>query len=901
MDKAEIDEHIAASIKNFSLYAKGEVPRDRQIELSEFVVKKASLISAHFLLPDGSTIIDMGCGTGEVTYALAQMNPRLKIIGLDRDRDVIDMATRLFRLPNLVFVNGDMATLDIEDNSVDGIINSNVLHHVYSVGGFSQEEVSQFLERQIRKLKVGGTMLIRDYILPPGNDIVLLELSNTPSTGTDPEQLSDADLLVRFSQTARPMVVGYEGFFIEELAPRRDNTRLFRLPHKWALEFIHRKDSRRRWERELRKEYTFFTYNDFRRELGRMGMRMVYSAPYWNPWVVKNSFKGKLQMYRDDGTPMSPPATNYFIVAQRGAEQQSLLLEERRPSQKPAEDIKIMVVRDKKTGLVQELVKRPGEYCDIIPYRFTPDGRLMLYLRGGYPRPIVNAVSRGSANIDGKRWSGHLVEPITMETDGMTEAVDSNRDMIFDYLKSFANLRPKSQSSWRVGDTYFPMPDRIDEAIEPVFIEVENPGITAWPIGEGRDKSAMFTEAGNILEIDAQSVMAAAQLGLLPDPRLEIYVLDLMMEFDMAAPVWLGDVMPEIPMQKLNVEEPEDVLKSIEKPSFDLSPSAPTKIKAVRSVFVEEGRVGRTSRALSAQDIEFVVPDDGIENIAVIMPLSRHTDNTIVAALDPAMMAVPNRIGGGDYGAMLTAPSFPLPREVRTMDDAKAFVADRFKVPLECVASLGESYFSHTGVSAQRIFPFVITVPGKAGEWSPRYMRIKKLWRLTVASRVYFNTSILKLVARTHLMMNAEHDMSVRRTLDNRKSKGFQLERPRDILDDKGTGATRFPSRVLGQRGVAQKPAALDVQVMKGAVAPSAESSKAAELAAKIGRRLVDSYSQAKQLIKPDMPAVKVSPTPAMAAIEKNVDAVAAQLKAKEHEKPQRKPEPPVAEPPPRP
>ncbi|TAL27006.1 MAG: methyltransferase domain-containing protein, partial [Alphaproteobacteria bacterium] len=491
VDKTEISEQVAASIRNFSERAKGEGARRGVIDMPEYIQKKAALISAHFLLPAGARVVDMGCETGEITYALAALNPRAEIIGVDRDQKSIEFARKNYRLPNLSYQESDIAIPNMEDDSVDGIINSNILHHVYSMGGYNPGEVTALLEKQMQKLKTGGTMLIRDYMMPPEGEFVLLELPNLPSEGDTTADLSDADLLVNFSQTARPMASGCEGFFIEELMPRRDGTRLFRLPHKWALEFIHRKSYRKDWENELKEEYTFFTYQDYRREFARLGMRMVFSAPYSNPWVVKNCFKGRFQLYDEDYAPLGTPATNYFIVAQKVADKQSLVLEERRPSQKPVGDLQIMIVRDKKTGALHELVKRPGEYCDIVPYRITPDNRLVIYVRSGYPRPIVNAVSRGSHNLDGKKWSGHLIEPITMDTVNMTDDVEENRKMIFGYVDSYASLRAKSDESWYVGDTYFPSPDRIDEAIEPVFIEVENPQKPTWPIKE--DKEVNFT------------------------------------------------------------------------------------------------------------------------------------------------------------------------------------------------------------------------------------------------------------------------------------------------------------------------------------------------------------------------------------------------------------------------
>ena len=732
LDKSDIKEQIAASVRKFSELAKDETSRQKHvIEMPEFIQQKAALISAHFLLPSGATVIDMGCETGEVTYVLALLNPRAQIIGIDHDEASIDFARKTYKLPNLFFRVSDITIPDIEDGSVDGIIDSNILHMIYSAGSYSPDDVADLMEKQIRKLKPGGTMLIRDYVMPPDEDMVFLEVPDKESRGDDPVQLSDADLLVKFSQTARPLESGCEGFFLEEHPPRREGTRLFRLHHKWALEFIHRKNYRASWDKELKQEYTFYTWQDYRRELARLGMRMVYSAPYWNPWVVKNCFKGRFQLYTEDYVPLSPPATNYFIVAQKLADKQSLLLEERRPSRAPVGDLQIMTVRDQKTGEIHELVKRPGEYCDIVPYRITSDDRLVIYVRGGYPRPIVNAVMRGSHNLDGKRWSGHLIEPVTMDTVNMTDDIDENKKMILDFLSSYTGLRPKSEDSLHVGTTYFPSPDRIDEAIEPVFIEVENPARPLWPIAH--DTEAGFSEPGNMIELDAGDVIRASHVGLLPEPRLELHVFELMSNYHMKLPQWIGEHVPEISGSSNKVRDPEDLLEDIELTEFGEEKKGATRLRPVKSVFVEEGKVGRTTRGLAAKDIEFIITDDGIENIAVVLPIKKGMNDNLLVAMDMKVLPVPQRMGGD--GAIMNAPSFVLPKELRTVDEARAFVAKKFGVGTEQVMQLGESYFTHVGVTPQRVYPFVIANVGEADSIDWEYTAMKKLWRLWAFGR----------------------------------------------------------------------------------------------------------------------------------------------------------------------
>jgi hypothetical protein len=467
-------------------------------------------------------------------------------------------------------------------------------------------------------------------------------------------------------------------------------------------------------------------------------------------------------------------------------------------------------------------------------------------VRGGYPRPIVNAVSRGSHNLDGKKWSGHLVEPITMDVEKMAQDVEENRKMIFDYVRNYAGLRPKGDENWYVGETYFPSPDRIDEAIEPVFVEVENPNKTSWPVRG--DKNMTFIEQGSVMELDGADIILASQVGLLPEPRLEMHVFDLMTRNNIALPRWIGEEMPKLPGQPVKTHDPEDVLKEAERTEFEEEKRDAVHLKPVKAVFVEEGKVGGATRGLSAQDIEFIVTDDGVENIAVVLPLSRDWDNNLLVALEPKIMPAPNRLGGD--GAMLNAPTFVLPKDVRTLEDAKAFIAEKFSVPVDNVGTLGESYFTHVGVTPQRIYPFSITSPAEASaDPKRRFMMVKKLMKLGVVGRLTRDT--MKLLARTQMRMGAEHSMTMDRNMDNAKNKGFSLSTEKVALGAKDSGYSAVPSRILGQRG---------------AVVPKAQHGAPARTAG----RLSQSYTKAK---------VSVKETPAIEKVGKDIDAVAEKLK----------------------
>src|SRR5690606_11416613 len=162
-----------------------------------------------------------------------------------------------------------------------------------------------------------------------------------------------------------------------------------------------------------------------------------------------------------------------------------------------------------------------------------------------------------------------------------------------------------------------------------VFVEVGDPYRTQWPIQH--DKDIAFTETGTITELDAQDIVLAAQVGLLPDPRLELHVFDLLMRYNMPSPGWIGDPLPNMKGEDVETIAPETLLEDLSPTEFTEVKKSPVHLRAVRSVFVEEGRIGTSSRGMSAQDVEFVVTEDGIENIAVVLPLTQDwNDNMLI-------------------------------------------------------------------------------------------------------------------------------------------------------------------------------------------------------------------------------------------------------------------------------
>ncbi|QMS96659.1 class I SAM-dependent methyltransferase [Streptococcus equinus] len=83
--------------------------------------KKGIVRSFNFLnLDNPSVIVDLGCGTGEISLALSKYFPNSKVIGIDReDKFIIENKKKYTQQKNLSFIQSDCYCLPFENNTID--------------------------------------------------------------------------------------------------------------------------------------------------------------------------------------------------------------------------------------------------------------------------------------------------------------------------------------------------------------------------------------------------------------------------------------------------------------------------------------------------------------------------------------------------------------------------------------------------------------------------------------------------------------------------------------------------------------------------------------------------------------------------------------------------------------
>ncbi|MFL6056823.1 MAG: class I SAM-dependent methyltransferase [Actinoallomurus sp.] len=113
----------------------------------------------------GQAVADVGCGTGNLSFAVLAAQPGARVTGLDPDGDALRRAARKARRRGvaLTLVQGYADRIPAEDVSLDHVVSSLALHHVDDDGR------SAFARDALRALRPGGRVTVVDFGGPASN------------------------------------------------------------------------------------------------------------------------------------------------------------------------------------------------------------------------------------------------------------------------------------------------------------------------------------------------------------------------------------------------------------------------------------------------------------------------------------------------------------------------------------------------------------------------------------------------------------------------------------------------------------------------------------------------------------------------------------------------------------
>ncbi len=624
--------------------------------------QKVALTAAH--LPCQGRVADMGMGSGSGSHALAALYPRLTVVGVDVNPTMVEVARQQYRLPNLSFRVGDIAQTCFEPESLDGIVNSSVLHHVTSYNGYAYERAAEALRAQVQQLAVGGCLIVRDFLAPPPGRVEL----------RIPQALSQ--LWKTFSRQFRALQPeGNRGFEFEDWGLDERGWWRLGVEHRLAVEFVLRKDYTQDWEQEIQEEYTYFTQAEFEAHFASLGLRVLVSTPLYNPWIVENRFEGRFELHGLDFPP-----TNYLIVGEKVAPGEGVGFRAQHQAAPPT-FLRQSSYRHRTTQKVYDLVCRPNPSVDVLPYFVTPAGNLSVLVRHSYPRPILTQLGD---SLEGFRACPYVVEPLTA-----VQGHDPVAETVERLLLERAAIQPENIRSLWWASGHYPSPGGIREEVLSCFAEL----------------AAETASQGSLRYLDAHQLLRSAQVHGLADHRLEMLIFELMRRLGMDPGPWLGDSLKPGSFQPT----PECASWDYESARMFVPSSEPAGFMEVQSWLFSE--VDAQARPCGEIRLESVVPSRLRSLTLAVLPILSTREGWWVG-LDLEDLPAAQAFSGSSRHWI--APAWRLPSGVSGLSGALAWVGQAlqrdYRVRVEDWAPLGGPYFPTPGLTPELVYPLVARV-----------------------------------------------------------------------------------------------------------------------------------------------------------------------------------------------
>jgi ubiquinone/menaquinone biosynthesis C-methylase UbiE len=165
-----------------------------KLTMREKEVKQALVEQAR--IAPGMTVVDLGCGTGTLALLVKQMHPEARVIGVDVDSKILDIArAKIARAGAEVELRqGLIQDVGLEPRSVDRVLTTLVLHHLTSA------EKLAALRTVHATLRPGGELHVADFA-PPHN--ALMSLVSAPFRFFDGHARTDDNFAGRLTAIIR--------------------------------------------------------------------------------------------------------------------------------------------------------------------------------------------------------------------------------------------------------------------------------------------------------------------------------------------------------------------------------------------------------------------------------------------------------------------------------------------------------------------------------------------------------------------------------------------------------------------------------------------------------------------------------------------------------------------------
>lgn len=637
------------------------------------------------LLSAGSNVALLTDAFGQAAQAVAKARPHWNVAGWVNDTKTFMNLQHMETPANLSFDKKPKAA------KVDAILAVSWMHQMFSTAHYNVNALLQSVQDLLGLLPDDGQLLIQDFYLPEHPDrFVTLEIENAQT----------AEALLEFSHQVRPHAPKVmQGFFIERLSTPNDRVQRFHLPVKWAMEFYHR------WRNGIAidapYELTTLPMEQWTALIEQCGARVTYRAPHILPRREAKEIQRELRFVDEKGEHMPLPPATFTLLIEKIPATTALQCYEHHVSREKAQDILISGFKDKQTEKQIDVVEIRNHEDDVLPWYRDAQQRLHVLVRSNVSRPIVNAVARGTPNLDGRHWAGYLIEPITVaHLQG-----ELNQAYLQETLATQWGIETAVMGKASISAEYYPAPEYLAQRVRGIIM----------PLQKASSFNQAQSDGSRIIDVLADDVLRAISAGLIPDGKLEILIGGLMQDMGVdpmeIAPA--GERPEAIRATRIVKDrfevKPRRNVKSGEHLMEYIADTPAEKMRAVRSVFVEDRMSDYGRHIANYVEQEFIVPSNLSGNTAVCIPLVNDVIKGLMMSGEPRNLPIPERMGSSE--PLLKLPSFSLPVSVKNLDEARQFLARQLGCEMDDLHVMGHSFFVQPQLSAERVYPFLLTSP----------------------------------------------------------------------------------------------------------------------------------------------------------------------------------------------
>jgi hypothetical protein len=597
----------------------------------------------------------------------------------------------------------------------DAIVLQGVLPEIALSGQNPQRMIQTYLCRKVDALKEGGILIIRDTIAPSYQGNVRIYLGNDDHF-TLFSRKTPADIFRSFCDNPNEISVSRDSWGLVKAQLAVNTRACFEAPADLVAEFLLKYPYLPTYPQERDRPYTLHDA-DGRTKLGsEFGLRLIYAAPEFNPYLERQHREAGISIHEVDGRPLRFPS-NFLSVWQKVGDGAGTRILPRKVLSSEHQFVAVRHYRDVPTGATFEVASRPGITQDIIPFSVVGQ---RLYVWGRvFPRPIITV----HHNLDESQTGGYVAEQLAAirDSSGHSQFTQTSSPIGATYERVTGRPLPPEFKIKRTS-SYFPCPYLIDELVESNAVQVPwgnlPPNFTV-SLPQNISSNGSFGTTYSVSALEAVQVLQGAQVGHFSDARLERKVYQLLLEFGLPFGAWIGEPVSLIQQKNIVPSLGLSELTAIRVPRrFErATKEEPAELRVIRREFDEECRGQNVPRK---RILEYVEPsaERGLSHQSItILPIAkvqdRNGERQIVVGLELVdLPAVQEKTGSP---RLATIPTVRVPKSIETFPDALEFGRSSFnhmygERSLRQTVALGGKYFVSPGITPEVVYPLLAEV-----------------------------------------------------------------------------------------------------------------------------------------------------------------------------------------------